>query len=345
MSCTAMSHAIATTESPIAILGAGSWGTALAILLARNQQTVRLWGNDAAELETMQITRCNHHYLPDILLPENLLIQPDLEAALTDAQDILVVVPSHAFRAVLQRIKPYFNSTMRLAWGTKGLDPQSAKLLDTVVNEVFGTPFPTAVISGPSFAREVAMGLPTAVTVASNTQAFAKDLAKRLHNSTFRVYTSADVIGVEVGGAIKNILAIATGISDGLGFGANARSALITRGLAEMIRLGIALGGQLETFMGLAGVGDLILTCTDNQSRNRRFGLALGQGTSIHEAEKTIGQVVEGARNVIEAHKLAQKTQISMPITEQVYRVLYQGIAPAEAVKTLLMREPKVESD
>ncbi len=333
-----------TTPRPIAVLGAGSWGTALAILLARNGHSVRLWGNDPTEMAQLASARCNTRYLPDAPFPECLAIHADLDAALADQADVLVVVPSHAFRSVLTTLAPKLAPGTPLAWATKGLEMASGKLLHQVAEEVLPAGTAHAVISGPTFAREVAAGLPTAATVAGNTPAVAKHFAGLLRGATFRAYTSEDRIGLELGGALKNVLAIAAGISDGLGFGANSRAALITRGLAEMIRLGEALGGQRETFMGLAGVGDLVLTCTDDQSRNRRMGLALGRGQSREQAHQAIDQVVEGVDTAREIHKLGKQYGVELPISEQVYQVIYNGLDPRAAVHTLLTREPKAET-
>jgi len=329
--------------SPIAVLGAGSWGTALAILLARNGLTTTLWGHDPAHMAAMADARCNRHYLPDAPFPERLSVTADLAQALSGAATLLAVVPSSVFRTVLSQAQPHLAPGARIAWGTKGIDPETGKLLHEVVEEVLG-PRPMAVVSGPSFAREVAAGMPTAITVAANDGAFATELATLLHSDTFRAYTSGDLVGVQLGGSVKNVMAVAAGISDGLGFGANARAALITRGLAEMVRLGTTMGGHPETFMGLAGLGDLVLTCTDDQSRNRRFGLAVGRGIALDEAETAIGQVVEGKRTAAEVQQLAGRHGVEMPITEQVYRVLYQGEKPHAAVSALLAREQKAEA-
>lgn len=329
--------------TPITVLGAGSWGTALAIHLARNHSAVRLWGHDAAQLKLLQKQRCNKHYLPDISFPENLTIHTELAQALNDVNDILIAVPSHAFRDVLTQIQPYVSAQTRLVWATKGLDPSHHQLLHEVVAELLGNKLPVAVLSGPTFALEVAHGLPTAVTLATHSTEFAEDLTQRLHSKNFRVYTSPDIIGVELGGAMKNVLAIAVGIADGLQFGANARAALITRGLAEMMRLGVMLGGHRETFMGLGGVGDLVLTCTDNQSRNRRLGLALGSGGTLIEAEQKIGQVVEGVRTAVEIFHLAKQYAADIPICAQVYAVLHENRSAQEAVTLLLSREPRAE--
>jgi len=328
---------------PIAVLGAGSWGTALAIQLARNGNDTRLWGHDPEQIASMREQGENRRYLPGRPLPEELQLYDEL-SCLDGVQDLLIVVPSHAFRATLRAIKPRLSEGSRISWATKGLEPGSHKLLHQMVEEELGER-PMAVISGPTFAREVAEGLPTAVTVASNDEYFAMDLARRLHGARFRAYTSDDITGVEIGGAVKNVLAIAAGIADGLGYGANTRSALITRGLAEMMRLGVALGGKPETFMGLAGLGDLVLTCTDNQSRNRRFGLALGQGQNAEQALVEIDQVVEGIQTANEIHALAEKHQVEMPITDHVFRVLHDGMSAREAVASLLNRDLKPETE
>lgn len=328
----------------ITVLGAGSWGTALAILLARNGWPTLLWGNEAPHMAALQRERCNAQYLPENTFPEALRVSANLDSAVTASEVILLAVPSHALRIVLQQLAGLLQPGQRLAWATKGLESGSGKLPHQVVNEVLGADIETAVVSGPTFAREVAAGLPTAVTVASSSNSFAGQLAAMLHGQNFRAYTSSDVTGVELGGAVKNVLAIAAGITDGLGFGANARAALITRGLAELMRLGVALGGERDTFMGLAGLGDLLLTCTDNQSRNRRMGMALAQGLTIQQASDSIGQVVEGVQTAREVVDLARRNGVEMPICAQVYRVLYENLSPKSAVHTLLAREQKSES-
>jgi glycerol-3-phosphate dehydrogenase (NAD(P)+) len=256
----------------------------------------------------------------------------------------LLVVPSHGFRATLEAVAPRLGDHNRIAWATKGLEARTGRFLHQVAEEVLGERHPTAVISGPTFATEVAAGLPTAATVASRQARFAEQLARMLHGETFRAYTSRDVLGVELGGASKNVMAIAAGITDGLGFGANSRAALITRGLAEIMRLGEAVGAQRETFMGLAGMGDLVLTCTDNQSRNRRLGLSLGRGMQLDEAVTAIGQVVEGVNTSRELMNLSGRFRVDMPITREVHHVLDMGLAPLEAAHNLLSRELKAES-
>lgn len=328
--------------SPIAVLGAGSWGTALAIHLARNGQPVHLWGNSPEKIAAMQQARCNITFLPGIPLPSKLELYSDLAATLNKVNDILIAVPSHAFRQTLINIQPFITPHSRIVWATKGLDPLHHQLLHEVAQEILND-LPLAILSGPSFAKEVAIELPTAVALASQSITFTKDLIKRFHAKTFRVYHTNDLIGVQLGGAMKNVLAIAVGTSDGLGFGANARAALITRGLAEMVRLGIALGGLRETLMGLAGMGDLVLTCTDNQSRNRRLGLALGMGKTIEMAKQEIHQVIEGIQTAKEIYYLAKQQHVEVPITEQVYKILHQSLDPKTAVNNLLAREPKAE--
>ncbi|RMG32671.1 MAG: NAD(P)-dependent glycerol-3-phosphate dehydrogenase [Gammaproteobacteria bacterium] len=325
----------------IAVLGAGSWGSALAIALARHQP-VLLWSHSSDEIDALQRDRENRRYLPGIPFPEALQITGDLAQALEGSDEVLVVVPSHAFAAVLERLAALAPALPSLSWATKGFDPGTGRLLGEVVAHYLPKAS-LAVLSGPTFAAEVARGLPTAITVASDSPAHAQRLAARLRSESFRPYTSDDLVGVQVGGAAKNVMAIAAGISDGLGFGANARAALITRGLSEITRLGVALGGRQETFMGLAGLGDLVLTCTDDQSRNRRMGLALAAGQSIAEARAQIDQEVEGINTAQEVRRKALALGIEMPITEQTYRVLFEGLAPQEAVHNLLTRQPRAE--
>ncbi len=327
----------------IAILGAGSWGTALAILAAKNGCQTLLWGHNRAHIAALTQERQNRRYMPGITFPDNLRLTSDLLDCAAFTSLLLLSVPSHAFESTLRKLKPLVADDVKIAWATKGFNANSGQLLHQIVAEVFSVQTSAAIISGPSFAKEVASELPTAITIASAQVDFAEQLADIFHNSRFRTYTSTDVVGVEVGGAVKNVLAIASGIADGLGFGANTRAALITRGLTEIIRLGIQLGGKQETFMGLAGLGDLILTCTDNQSRNRRFGLALGEGKDKLTAIQEIGQEIEGISAAKETFLLAKKYGIEMPITEQTYKVLYEGLAPLTAVENLLMRELKPE--
>lgn len=333
-----------SANASIAVLGAGSWGTALAIQLCRNGHRVRLWGHEPPLVAELVRDRENRRFLPGFPFPEGLSATDSLEHALDGASDCLAVVPSHAFAAVVGALRGRLPEETGLAWATKGLDPASGGLLHQVARAALPM-HSLAVVSGPSFAREVARGLPTAVTVASDDHAFAGRTARLLHGDRFRAYTSRDMVGVEVCGAAKNVLAIATGIADGLGFGANTRAALITRGLTELIRLGTALGGRPETFMGLAGIGDLVLTCTDDQSRNRRMGLCLARGMTVDDAKREIGQEVEGVVTAGSVRLLAHRLGVEMPIGEQVYRVLYDGVSPLQATAALLERNPKAEHD
>ncbi|NND64607.1 MAG: NAD(P)-dependent glycerol-3-phosphate dehydrogenase [Gammaproteobacteria bacterium] len=330
-------------QSTIAVLGAGSWGTALAIQLARCGCSITLWDHDAERLAQLNEARINHRYLPGVEFPSNLNLQSNLLVA-ADTPNILIVVPSHAFRQVLDQIAPTLTSNSRIAWGSKGLDGESGQWLSEVASSIVEPTTPLAVVGGPTFAAEVAAGNPSAITVASANLDFANDLATSLSCHDFRAYTSSDMMGVQVGGAVKNVLAVAAGIADGLSFGANARAALISRGLAEMARLGLVLGAEQETFLGLAGVGDLVLTCTDDQSRNRRFGLAIGNGKSIEQAERDIDQVVEGYRTTRLIWQKAKTLKVDMPITEQTYQVLYQNKDPRDATLTLFERQLKSEA-
>lgn len=333
-----------TGSAAITVLGAGSYGTALAICLARNGHKTLLWGRNADEMATMAQRRENQRYLPGIPLPEPLALTADLVSAVQASQNILLVVPSHAFAGTLHQIKPYLLPHARVAWATKGLEPDTGRLLQDVAREILGDEVSLAVLSGPTFATELAKGLPTAISLSSTDPEFIRVMSDLLHcGRTFRVYTNPDFIGVQLGGAVKNVIAIGAGMADGIGFGANARTALITRGLTEMCRLGCAMGAKTETFMGMAGLGDLVLTCTDNQSRNRRFGLLLGQGVPVDDAIKQIGQVVEGFRNAREVYNLAKRVGVEMPITEQIYQVLYQQKDPRAAALDLLGREKRDE--
>lgn len=327
----------------IAVIGAGSWGTALAIQLARSDIEVSLWSHLPEDIERMRAERENVQFLPRVPLPNSINPVSNLVEAVTGADEILIVVPSHAFSSLLEKIAPIAGNA-GISWATKGLDPASHELLSSEFNRICpGRDY--AVVTGPTFAMEVAKGLPTALVVASDNADHAQRMAGWLEAGSCRPYTSDDPIGVQVGGAAKNVMAIAAGISDGLGFGANSRAALITRGLAEISRLGLCLGGKPETFMGLAGLGDLVLTCTDDQSRNRRFGLALARGLSAEDAKASIGQEVEGYLTTREIHLKAQTLNIEMPITEQTYRILFESVDPADAVKALLGRQTRSELD
>ena len=327
------------------MLGAGSWGTALAVHFARSGKPTRLWGRDPERMAALGAGRTNERYLPGGEFPEALTVGSDLQAALRGALDVLVAVPSPGFRPLLEAIAPLLTPRMRLAWATKGFEAETGKLPHQVAREVLGRERSIAVLSGPTFAKEVGAGLPTAMTVASPDADFAAALAHDLSSARFRAYTSTDIVGVEVGGAVKNVLAVGAGLSDGLGFGANTRVALITRGLVEMTRLGAALGARRETFMGLAGLGDLVLTCTDDQSRNRRFGLLLAAGHGVEEARAAIGQAVEGVVAAKAVHMVAAREGIEMPLCEGVYQILYERRPASEVVWALMTRPIRAESD
>jgi len=324
-------------------LGAGSFGTALAHHIALNGFNVCLWARNASLLQEISANRENKRYLPGIILADSLEYCDDLSLALRDATDVLIAIPSQHFRAILDKINVLAPDRCCVLWACKGLEVQTGLFLSDVVVEKLGVDRCHAVVSGPTFAKELASRSPTAITVAANSKSYADNVVRLLHSDRFRTYVSDDIRGVQFGGAFKNIYAIAAGISDGLSFGANARVAVITRGLAELMRLGEVLGVQAETLMGLSGVGDLILTCTDDQSRNRRFGLGLGQGQSVSSVLAEIGQSVEGIVATEVAFKLAEKHNVSMPIVEQVHRVINNIASPAEAVTVLLGRTSTYE--
>ncbi len=327
----------------IAVLGAGSWGTALALMLASNGHSIHLWCHRQAHADAIREQGENKTYLPGFPFPKNISITIDMAEVARQCRNYMVVVPSRFFRSSMRLLAAQQPKIDALAWASKGLEHDSGKLLSNIVTEELGGELPCAVVSGPTFAREVAQRLPTAIAVAGTNLEIADRVAAWLRNDWVRTYTGTDMIGVQLGGAIKNVMAIAAGISDGLGMGANARAALITRGLAELSRLGIAMGGQLDTFMGLSGAGDLILTCTDDLSRNRRVGMALGQGRTLQDIREELGQETEGVHTAKELHQLAQRQHVDMPITEQVYRVLFEGQSAAEAVTALLTRDHKAE--
>lgn len=333
-----------TDKAPsVAVLGAGSWGTALAMLIARHEHPATLWGRDADAIATIGSRRENPRYLPGIALPDNLHATTDLDAALHAADLVLVAVPSHAFAETLRALALLRPGHAGVAWATKGFEPGSGRLLHEVAADILGFDVPLAVVTGPSFAREVALGLPTALTVHSETEAFAKTVADVLHGPAFRAYTGDDMRGAELGGAMKNVLAVATGVADGMNLGLNARAGLITRGLNEMLRLNIAIGGRPETLMGLAGLGDLVLTCTGDLSRNRRLGLALGRGQTLEDAVREIGQVVESVQTADEVMRQADRHGVELPIAGNVRDVLHGAITPAEGLARLLAREQKAE--
>ncbi len=325
----------------IAVLGAGAWGTSLAISLAPRHQ-VTLWARNAEQVADMQASRSNQRYLPNMAFPELLKLTSDIDAALSDAELLIVAVPVSSLRGTLQRIAQS-PVAIPVVWLCKGFEAQTSQLPHQVVAEVLPANFPRAVLSGPSFAQEVARGLPTALTLASSDIAFAQRIAQALHHSRLRIYSSADVVGVEIGGAIKNVLAIAAGISDGLHLGYNARAALLTRGLAEMTRLGLRMGGKAETLGGLSGAGDLILTCTGDLSRNRQVGMFLASKKILADILSELGHVAEGVYTAREVHQVAQKTGVDMPICEAVYRVLYENLEATKATEALLSRQPSDE--
>jgi glycerol-3-phosphate dehydrogenase (NAD(P)+) len=343
MHSAAQAHSQAT--KPIAVLGAGAFGTALAIQLSRRGADTLLWGRDAAVMAEIQRTRENTHYLPRCPLPAPLQVSGDFEATVRAAGDLLIATPTAALRETCERLALVVRADQNIALACKGLEPGTGRFAHEVVADALGHAPALAVVSGPTFAKELAIGLPTAVTVAATDSRFAERMAAAFHGDGFRAYTSSDLIGVEIGGAAKNVLAIAVGIADGLGLGANTRAAMITRGLNEITRLGTVLGAQPETAMGLSGLGDLVLTCTDNQSRNRRFGLLLGQGRTPGEARAEIASVVEGERAAPEVWRLAQRHRVEMPLCEHVVRVLNGELTPVQALKRLAERPLRAEQD
>ena len=330
--------------SATAVIGAGSWGTALALEVARRGQPVRLWARDAALAAAITSTRENPRYLPGIRLPDGLVATADPFEALRGADLAILVVPSHFARGVFEPMVPQVPLGTMLVSATKGLEPGTMLRMSQVLGEL-APGRPVAALSGPSFAREVALGKPTALVVASADASAARRLQERLTAPAFRLYTNRDLVGVEIGGALKNVMAIATGLSDGLGLGENARAALITRGLAEIGRLALALGGQATTLAGLAGLGDLVLTCTGTLSRNHRLGLAVAQGQTLAEAEASTPMVAEGVRTVTSARTLAGRVGVSMPLCDEVAAVLFESKPVREALASLLAREPRPEEE
>ncbi len=329
----------------IAVLGAGAWGTALAMHISQQHQVV-LWARNAGHVSGMRKARANPKYLGDFQFNDHLQVEDDLGLAINGADLILSVVPTAGFREILQQINA-LKSTQAIIWAHKGLEPLTAKLPHEVALEELGDPMATGqhwgALSGPSFAAELVRGLPTAMTLAAADSSFAVNAANLIHGNNCRVYSSQDVIGASVGGAVKNVMAIAAGISDGMGFGNNARAALITRGLAEITRFGVALGAKTETFMGLAGAGDLILTCTGQYSRNREVGLQLASGKSLSDILQGLGHVAEGVNTTREVMRRAQSLGIDMPITCEVNQAITHGKSARQAVIDLLGREQKSE--
>ncbi len=329
---------------PILVAGAGSWGTALAIVLARNGGPVRLWGRDPGLLQEIAADGRNQRYLPGIDLPANIEAMAALDAAMADVGDVVIVVPCQALRETARQLVDVAARPLRIAWACKGFEQATAKLPHEVLSEVVSPHSPMAVLSGPTFAREVAKGLPAAITVGTNDKTFAAALVNYFHSASFRLYVSEDLIGVQVGGALKNVIAIAAGITDGLGLGANSRAAIITRGLAEIARFGTALGGRMETFMGLSGMGDLVLSCADDQSRNRQLGLALAAGESLSRAISRIGPVVEGVHTAQIVMTLADSYDVELPICQAVAQILAGDSSPEQAVERLMTRDPARET-
>lgn len=323
--------------SSIAVLGAGSWGTALALLLQGKGHHVNLWMRNREQYQEMCETRENKHYLPGVHIPEELKLFTDLEEAVRNVEIILVSVPTQSVRGVMKQILPYINSKQIIVNTSKGLEQNTLLRISEVVEEVApGQPF--VALSGPSHAEEVCKGMPTTIVVASKERKIAEFVQDVFITPTFRVYTNPDIVGVELGGALKNVIAFGAGIVDGLGYGDNAKAALMTRGIREIARLGKAMGADLATFAGLSGIGDLIVTCTSMHSRNRRAGILIGQGKNLEETLKEIGMVVEGITTTKAAYQLAQEYQIEMPITKEIFNVLYEGTSTADAVGNLMTR-------
>jgi glycerol-3-phosphate dehydrogenase (NAD(P)+) len=330
---------------PIVVLGAGSWGTALAIQFSRGGQPTVLWGRAEDNPEELARVRENLRYLPGAKFPPTLSVEPDLAKALASGDDVVLVVPSSALRAVLTEIKPSLGPRARIAWASKGFELDTGKLPHQVAREVLGPKVPIAVLSGPTFAKEVGQGLPTAIAVASPDEDFARDLAERISSGGFRAYTQSDIVGVEIGGAVKNVLAIATGCSDGLGYGSNSRVFLITRGLAELMRLGVALGAKRETLMGLAGLGDLVLTCTGTLSRNRHVGVELARGRPLADVLAGMKMVAEGVRTTEAALALAARHGVELPIASQVRELLAGRKDARTALYELMLRRQRAETE
>ncbi|NTW06034.1 MAG: NAD(P)H-dependent glycerol-3-phosphate dehydrogenase [Peptococcaceae bacterium] len=333
------------SSGKITVLGAGSWGTALAIHLASKGYNPILWTYRQNQLEEMKTGRMNVRYLSQAVIPENIYLSNDLEEAVRDAEIIVTAVPSHTLRKLFTNIKPYMDKSAILINGAKGIDENTLQRTSEIYKEIFNENRNFVVLSGPSHAEEVCEGMPTAVVVASKDKGSAVKAQNILMSSSFRVYTNSDVIGVELAGALKNIIALGTGIADGLSYGDNTKAALITRGLAEMVRLGTALGANPKTFSGLTGVGDLIVTCTSKHSRNLRAGIKIGQGKTVNQALKEIGMVVEGVRTTKAANKLSQITKVEMPITSEMYKVLFKEKAPKQGVIDLMARDKKDEME
>ncbi len=331
-------------DAKIAVLGAGAWGTTLANLVAGKAYRVVLWGRDSDQIERMRSSGENERYLPGVPLTPGLELSSDLREAVEGAFCTISAVPCQYMRSVLERAEPFYGQAPRVVCASKGVELSSLKTMSAVVSEALATRNPLyAVLSGPSFAEEVSQGHPTVVSLGCENRAVAEELQHVLSTERFRVYTNDDRMGVELGGAIKNVMALATGIADGLGFGQNARAGLITRGLAEMSRLGISMGGRADTFMGLSGIGDLVLTCTGSLSRNRQVGLRLGSGESLEAIISSMRSVAEGVKTAEALHRLGKRRGVELPITNQVNAILYEEKDPGDAVQELMTRELKAE--
>lgn len=333
-------------KSSITIVGAGSYGTALAIRLAKNGRNVLLWGRNSKKMSELKKKKCNKKFLPDIFFPKNLFIETSLKKSIQSSEKILIAVPSTAFSKILKKIKPYLQKQSKIIWTTKGLEKKTGRFLKEVATEILGNKISLSIIYGPTFAKEIALGLPAAAVISSSNCQVNKEIKNFFHfHKNFRIYINQDMIGVQLGVVIKNIIAIASGISDGLGFGINSRAALITRGFSEMMKLGISMGASPFTFTGMSGLGDLILTCTSNQSRNKKFGILIGKGETIKNAKKKINQTIEGLYNIKEIRILAKKFKVNMPITEEVYQIIYNNKKISDSLKTLLNNKTKNEID
>lgn len=328
---------------PVAVIGAGAWGTTLAQVLAEKGVPVRLWVREPEVFDALVRDRINRTFLPGVRLSARIMVTQEFAVALQGARVALMSVPSHYFREVLRELRPHLTPETVLVSATKGMEIESLLTMEGVVREELGAAVAYAVLSGPSFAREVAQKTPTAVTIASRRREVAHNLQRLFSTPYFRVYTSHEVTGAELGGALKNVFAIGTGILEGMGLGANSRAAVITRGLAEMTRLGVRLGANPMTLMGLAGLGDLVLTCTSSLSRNFQVGVKLGKGLTLPEIMEGMTEVAEGVKTARAVHLLAQRLGVDMPIVAAVYKILYEGLAPREAIKKLMTRELKDE--
>ncbi|BCL62727.1 glycerol-3-phosphate dehydrogenase [NAD(P)+] [Desulfomarina profundi] len=337
-----------TENKTISVIGAGSWGTALALVLAENQNNVFLWGHNRRTVRKLQEERQNKKYLPGIQFPDNLKITGDLELCVGQSAIILMVVPSHGLRDVFNKLAAMLPDKAYIISAVKGIENSSLETMTMIMESVLQQRYPEknceiGVLSGPSFAKEVAQRVPTAVTLGFKNLATAKKLQKVFGNSFFRVYAGCDITGLEISASYKNIIAIAAGVCDGLGYGLNTRAALITRGLTEMTRLGTALGADISTFSGLSGLGDLLLTCTGNLSRNRTVGLKLGKGKQLEEIVNEMKMVAEGIKTTRSIFEIRKKYTVETPILDEVYKIIYQGKKCSLAVSDLLARELKVE--